>query len=139
LADYRGYLKFCAWVIVSGLTAAVVFSMIMQGMGNIVDYPAIISNLVFCILNVVIGVRVVLSSIDKSNSVFFSRMFGSLFVRILIMGAYVALGLAVFKFDDVNFVISLFIYYFLFLFLEIMYIVPNKEKIAKSSNSVSEN
>lgn len=126
-------------MIVSGLTAAVVFSMIMQGMGNIVDYPAIISNLVFCILNVVIGVRVVLSGIDKSNSVFFSRMFGSLFVRILIMGAYVALGLAVFKFDDVNFVISLFIYYFLFLFLEIMYIVPNKEKIAKSSNSVSEN
>ncbi len=131
MKDQTGYVKFSVWVVLAGLTASVVFVMIMQGLGNPVDYPAIVSNLIFCILNVIVGVKVVLSGLDKSNSVFYSRLLGSLMVRILIMTGYVAIGLALFKFEEVNFVMSLFIYYFLFLFLEMMYIFPNKDKFIK--------
>ena len=134
MKDQTGFIKFSAWVIIAGLTASVIFVMIMQGLGKPVDYPAIVSNLVFCILNVIVGVKVVLSGLDKSNSVFYSRLLGSLMVRILIMSGYVAIGLAVFKFEEVNFVMSLFIYYFLFLFLEMMYIFPNKDKFLKGKN-----
>lgn len=130
-----GYGKFAAYVIISGILAAVVFILIVQSVGSAADTTAVISNLVFCVVNVLAGVVIVLSGLTKSNSVFFSRLLGSLFVRILIMAAYVALGLAVFKFEEVNFVLSLFIFYFLFLVLEMLYIFPNKEKFIKGSNN----
>ena len=133
-----GYVKFSAGVIISGLIASVVFILIIQALGITADYTAVISNLVFCILNVLIGVMIVLSGLDKNNSVFFSRLLGSLFARILIMAAYVALGLAVFKFEEINFVMSLFVFYFLFLILEMLYIFPNKDKFLKGSNNSAE-
>ena len=133
-----GYVKFSAGVIISGLIASVVFILIIQALGITVDYTAVISNLVFCILNVLIGVMIVLSGLDKNNAVFFSRLLGSLFARILIMAAYVALGLAVFKFEEINFVMSLFVFYFLFLILEMLYIFPNKDKFLKGSNNSAE-
>ena len=124
-----GYVKFSVYVIISGITASVVFILIMQGIGQPTDITAVIANLVFTVLNVLIGVWVVISGLDKTNPVFFSRLLGSLFARILIMAGYVALGLAVFKFEEVNFVMSLFIFYFLFLILEMLYIFPNKDKL----------
>lgn len=130
-----GYVKFSAYVIISGILASVVFILIVQATGNPADHTAVISNLVFCVINVLAGVIIVLSGLNKNNSVFFSRLLGSLFARILIMAAYVALGLAVFKFEEVNFVLSLFIFYFLFLVLEMLYIFPNKEKFIKGSNN----
>ena len=133
-----GYVKFSAGVIISGLIASVVFILIIQALEITVDYTAVISNLVFCILNVLIGVMIVLSGLDKNNAVFFSRLLGSLFARILIMAAYVALGLAVFKFEEINFVMSLFVFYFLFLILEMLYIFPNKDKFLKGSNNSAE-
>ncbi|MCA9406984.1 MAG: hypothetical protein KC684_10625 [Candidatus Omnitrophica bacterium] len=130
----KGYVKFSAFVIISGIIASVVFILIIQAIGKQADVTAVISNLVFCLVNVLAGVLIVISGLDKSNSVFFSRLLGSLFVRILIMAAYVALGLAVFKFEEINFVMSLFVFYFLFLVLEMLYIFPNKEKLKGSNN-----
>ena len=130
----KGYVKFSSFVIISGIIASVVFILIIQAIGKQADVTAVISNLVFCLVNVLAGVLIVISGLDKSNSVFFSRLLGSLFVRILIMAAYVALGLAVFKFEEINFVMSLFVFYFLFLVLEMLYIFPNKEKLKGSNN-----
>ena len=133
-----GYVKFSAGIIFSGLIASVVFILILQALGIKADHTAVFTNLVFCILNVLIGVVIVLSGLDKNNAVFFSRLLGSLFARILIIAAYVALGLVVFKFEEVNFVMSLFVFYFLFLILEMLYIFPNKDKFLKGSNNSAE-
>lgn len=134
----KGFVKFSAWVFLAGIASTVIFIIVFNSLGRAVDYPAVISNLVYSVVNVLSGVMVVLSGINKKNSVFFSRLMGSILVRVLIMTGYVVVGLAVFKFEEVNFVLSLFMYYFLFLVLEMFYILPNKDGLLGGGSKSAE-
>ena len=123
------FLKFVFSIILSGVLLVALYSLAGSVFGFEVQYDALIANLLYCIINVIAGAKIIQIGLRKKNAVFFTLIFGSLGVRIVIMIGYVLLGVLVMKFKPLGFVLSLFLFYFVFLVLEMMFLFKiNKQR-----------
>ena len=124
------FIKFVFTIILSGIFLAILYGLAGLVFGFEVQYEALTGNLFYCMVNVIAGAKIIQVGLKKKNAVFFTLIFGSLGVRIVIMIGYVLLGVLVMKFEPLGFVLSLFLFYFVFLTLEMMFLFKiNKQRI----------
>ena len=120
-------------ILITTLLSVLFFLILKFYSGISVNSIAVFSGWLLSLLNVVIGTRFILRVIQKDNKKFFSVVFGSMAVRIIVTLVFVVLGLLIMKFDEYNFIFSLFGFYFLFLLFEIMFL-NSKLKLSKQQS-----
>lgn len=91
------------------------------------DFPVkeIFTSLVISLINFVIGVNLFLLSLKKSNKQFMILSLGSLILRLFLIIIAVTVLIAVFKFQKNYFILSLLVFYFLYLIFEIFLLNKN--------------
>jgi hypothetical protein len=92
---------------------------------------ACIAGAVISLANVFAGYAAIEYSIDKSYSVFLRAVLGGTGIRMLAMLCAILALIKVFRFDAVALVVSLMVFYTLFLILEVMFIQKKMSKKAE--------
>ena len=129
MRNLSGYIRFVLSIFLSGLLLFLIFILINYFVVSInLEVSSIIFSWILCTLNVVIGTKYIMNSLDKDNNKFMISLFGSMVVRLFVVLGFVGIGLLLFGIKEVGFVISLFCFYFLFLIFELHYITNIKKK-----------
>jgi hypothetical protein len=119
----NNFLKiFIAEILITTILSALIFSILVIYSGISLNLFAVFSGWLLSLLNIIAGTRFILNAIKKDNKKFFIIVFGSMSVRLFITLIFVVIGLVVLKFNEYSFIFSLFGYYFIFLFFEILYL-----------------
>ena len=92
---------------------------------------ACIAGAVISLANVIAGYAAIEFSVDKSYSVFLRTVLGGMGVRMLVMLGVVVALIKVFRFNSLALVLSLMVFYSLFLTLEVLFIQKKMTKRAE--------
>ena len=134
MRNLSGYIRFVLCIFLSGLLLFLIFLLIDYFVVSInFEISSIIFSWILCTLNVVIGTKYIMNSLDKDNSKFMISIYGGMVVRLFVVLGFIAIGLLLFDFEEAGFVISLFCFYFLFLIFELHYTTNIKKKKILSS------
>ena len=129
MRNLSGYIRFVLYISLSGLFLFLIFVLIDYFVVSInLEISSIIFSWILCTLNVVIGTKYIMNSLDKDNSKFMISIYGGMVVRLFVVLGFIAIGLLLFDFEKAGFVISLFCFYFLFLIFELHYITNIKKE-----------
>lgn len=88
-----------------------------------IDFISFLTAGVICLLNSVIGLKLILNSINSGQKKFFIVALGSMTARLFLVLIAVVVGLLGFKLSKISFIFALFSYYFLFLSIETFILV----------------
>jgi len=88
-----------------------------------IDFISFLTAGVICLLNSVIGLKLILNSINSGQKRFFIVALGSMTARLFLVLIAVVVGLLAFKLSKISFIFALFSYYFLFLSIETFILV----------------
>jgi len=129
LRNLSGYIRFVLYILLSGLLLFLIFILIDYFVVSInLEISSIIFSWILCTLNVLVGTKYIMNSLDEGSNKFMISLFGSMVVRLFVVLGFIAIGLLLFDFEEAGFVISLFCFYFLFLIFELHYITNIKKK-----------
>jgi hypothetical protein len=90
--------------------------------GLIIDVISVVAGWSISLLNILAGSYILIKNSDKSSRQFMNVVLGSMVIRIFIIAIMVFIGIQFVGFEEFSFIISLFIFYFIFLTLELKYI-----------------
>ncbi|MBM4167065.1 MAG: hypothetical protein FJ218_09155 [Ignavibacteria bacterium] len=79
-------------------------------------------------LNAMFGYWTIQKAYHKSNNIFLKYVFGGMFIRLLVLALFLLLLIKVFHIDILALITIMFLYYFVFMILEIIYV---QKKLAK--------
>jgi len=129
LKNINSYNKFLIGVLLSGSVLFLIFFLLNIFVSSIdIEIQSVVYNWIFCTLNVLIGVRFIVSAVDKEQKSFILSLFGGMIIRLVAVLCFVLLGLLVIHFKETGFIVSLFCFYFLFLIFEVYFIANLKKK-----------
>jgi hypothetical protein len=114
--------KFLQQVVLTGIILLLGFFALRYFTDSSSSYLELALSWLVCTLNVAAGAWIILFGLSKNSQVFFSVVFGSMFVRILLILGFVLIGVLLADFETVTFVVSLFTFYFIFLVLELIFL-----------------
>lgn len=83
--------------------------------------------------NSIIGYRIIRKAFDESGKGFFNTILLSMVLRMFAMLGIFAVLILLAKLDRINLAVSLFLFYFLFLILEINYLQNRQKELGKVS------
>lgn len=100
------------------------------------EYYSTVSNAVICILNLIVGLKVITKSLQKNNKNFFLEFFGVMIIRMIFVLIYVVVAVKLFGFPIYNFIFSFFGFYSFSLIFELNYLsrITHKEIIKGEDN-----
>ena len=129
MKNISGYNKFLIGVFLSGSVLFLIFFLLNIFVSSIdIEIQSVVFSWILCTLNVLIGVRFIVSAVDKEQKSFTVSLFGGLIIRLVAVLCFVLLGLLVFRFKEAGFIVSLFCFYFLFLIFEVYFIANLKKQ-----------
>lgn len=114
--------KFLVQIVLTGTILLLGFFALRYFTNSSSAYPEIISSWLICTLNVIAGVRFIVMGMSKNNQMFLSLVFGSMFIRILIILGFVLTSVLLAGFEEISFILTLFTFYFIFLILELIFL-----------------
>ena len=129
MKNISGYNKFLIGVFLSGSVLFLIFVFLDNFVSSInIEIQSVVFSWILCTLNVIIGVRFIVSAVDKEQKSFIVSLFGGMIIRLVAVLCFVLLGLLVFHFEEAGFIVSLFCFYFLFLIFEVYFIANLKKQ-----------
>jgi len=88
-----------------------------------IDFVSFLTAGLICVLNSVIGLKLILNSINSGQKRFFIVALGSMTARLFLVLIAVIVGLLAFKLSKISFIFALFSFYFIFLAIETFILV----------------
>jgi uncharacterized membrane protein len=87
---------------------------------------SIISGYIISLINVILGYIMIQMALTKGTKSFMVIIFGGMLIRMMIVFIFLILLITYSNFDTTSLITSVFFFYFLFMGLEIYYLVKKK-------------